>query len=116
MSSNNTTNNKSIKYGKMPVKKYKKANKKDKSHFHIIVDKNDDSYYSVGLTSDKPYNKKNQKLHKVFESNGKVARLKRSVTIDKIKVYTEKNASFTVDIDTENKALIMVENKKGKYK
>ena len=55
-----------------------------------IVDKVNDSYYSIGLTSDKPQNKKNQKLHKVYESNGKIARLKRSVTIDKIKVYSKK--------------------------
>ena len=80
----------SIRYGHMPIKKYKKANKSNSSHFHIIVDKVNDSYYSIGLTSDKPQNKKNQKLHKVYESNGKIARLKRSVTIDKIKVYSKK--------------------------
>ena len=109
MSKNKT--NKSIRYGNMPVKKYLRG-----GHYHVIVEENNNNYYSVGLTSDKPKNKKNQKLHKVFESNGKLARLKRNVTIDIKNHYHKRTANFNVDVDTENKALKIVENKKGKYK
>ena len=61
-------------------------------------------------------NKKNQKLHKVFESNGKIARLKRNATFKTKSLYHKRTASINVDVDTENKALIIVKNKKGKYK
>ena len=59
-----------------------------------------------------------QKLHKVYESNGKIARLKSSATIDKRNRYN-KVALFNVDIDTEKKAFILGRNKrqkKEKYK
>ena len=98
---------KEIKYGKMPIKKYKVSN-----HYHVIVDSENEKYLSVGLTSDKPDDKKNQKLHKVYESNGKVARLKRNVTIDKTNKYSKKNASFNVDTETESKVLEMAKRKK----
>lgn len=103
---------KNIKYGKMPVRKYLISN-----HYHIIIGIEEGKFISVGLTSDKPNDKKNQKLHKVYESNGKIARLKRNITIDIIVKYKKKNANFNVDIDTEKKVIDMAkkrENKKSK--
>ena len=97
---------KKVKYGKMPVRKYRKGSKNNiHGHFHIIVEIIDDNYISVGLTFDKPGNKKNQKLHKVYESNGKIARLKSSGTIDKKNRYSNNIVKFNVDIDTEKKQL-----------
>ena len=102
---------KKIKYGKKPIKKYVVSN-----HYHIIISLEEGKYISVGLTSDKPGNKKNQKLHIVYESNGKIARLKRNVTIDKTNKYSKKNANFNVDIETEDKAVDMVKKKNKKSK
>ena len=99
-----------IKYGSKVVKKYIPG-----GHFHVIVDEFGNKYISVGLTSDKPGNKKNQKLHKVYESNGKISRLKRNATIDKKYKYSKRNANFNVDVVTENKALL-ISQKKKKYK
>lgn len=101
--------NKKIVYGKMPIRKYLKSN-----HFHVIVNSEDNKFVSVGLTSDKPDNKKNQKLHLVYESNGKIARLKSSATIDNKKYYHKRLASFNVDIETEKKAFILGQNKSNK--
>lgn len=103
-----------IKYGTMPIRRYKKENYKNKAHYHVIVDSNDDQYFSVGLTSDNPKNKRNQKLHKVYESNGKIARMKRSATIDKKNTYDKKVANFNIDIESEKKASIIVHNKSKK--
>ena len=94
-------------FGNLNVRKYLRG-----GHYHIIVDTYDDHFLSVGLTSDKPGNKKNQKLHKVYESNGKVARMKRSVTNDKKIYYKKNNACFNVDIESELKAIDKVINKK----
>lgn len=69
---------------------------------------------SVGLTSDKPDNKRNQQLHKVYESSGKVARLKRNATVDKSKHYQKKKANFNVDVDTEKLAYEICLRKKEK--
>ena len=96
---------------KSQSKKYVVSN-----HYHIIINLEEDKFISVGLTSDKPNDKKNQKLHKVYESNGKIARLKRNITIDKTNRYSKKNANFNVDIDTEKKAINMVKKKNKKSK
>ena len=103
-----------IKYGIMPIRKYKKAKKGKRGHYHVIVDSNDDQYFSVGLTSDNPKNKRNQKLHKVYESNGKIARMKRSATIDKKSTYSKNVANFNIDIESEKKASIIIHNKSKK--
>ena len=55
-----------IEYGNLPIRKYLVG-----GHYHVIVDEVDNKYISVGLTSDKPGIKRNQELHKVYESNGK---------------------------------------------
>ena len=102
--------NKKIKYGQMPIKRYKVSN-----HYHVIADEIEDKYVSVGLTSDNPVNDDNQKLYKVYESNKKIARLKNSATIDKKNKYSKKNANFTIDIDSEEKEKTMAYNKKDKY-
>ena len=95
-----------IKYGKKPIRKYLRG-----GHYHVIVDEYGNEYVSVGITSDKPGNKKNQSLHKVYESNGKVARLKRNATIDSKNRYHKKIANFNVDIVTEEKAIKLGKNK-----
>ena len=101
----------------MPIRKYKKGNNKySHGHYHIIVDTLDDKYVSVGLTSDKPDNPNNQKLHKVFESNKKIARLKSSGTVDKINRYSKNIANFNVDIESEEIAKrigLKLKNKKS---
>ncbi len=102
---------KKIKYGSMPIRKYLKG-----GHYHVIVHNFDDNYVSVGLTSDKPTNKKNQQLHKVYESNGKIARLKRNATIDKKKRYHKRVANFNVDEETEKKAFTIGMKKISKKK
>jgi hypothetical protein len=92
---------KKIVYGTMPVRKYKKGNMKNgHGHYHIIIDLLEDNYISVGLTSDKPNNPKDQKLHIVYESNNKIARLKSSGTIDKKNRYSDNIAKFNVDVET----------------
>ena len=101
--------NKKIKFGKKTIRKYLKGN-----HYHIIVKEFSNEYISVGLTSDKPNNKRNQKLHKVYESNGKIARLKRNATIDYKKYYHKKVANFSVDIETEKKAIQLSKYKKNR--
>ena len=94
----------------MPIRKYLRG-----GHHHIIVcDYDDMQYVSVGLTSDKPENKKNQSLHKVYESNGKIARLKRNATIDKKNRYHKRVSNFNVDVETEKKAYQIAINKKTK--
>ena len=106
---------KEIKYGKMPIQKYKKGSKSNiHGHYHVIVESVDDDYISVGLTSNKPGDKKNQKLHKVYESNGKIARLKSSGTIDKKNRYSVRKANFNVDLETEKKAIAIAHNLKDK--
>ena len=96
-------------YGNMPVKRYIVSD-----HYHVIADETEDKYVSVGLTSDKPPDKKNQKLHKVYESNGKIARLKNSATIDKKGKYSKKNANFHIDLESEERAKKLASNKKSK--
>lgn len=95
----------------MPIHKYKKGN-----HYHIVVNKSGNDFASVGLTSDRPSNKKNQKLHLVYESNGKIARMKRNVTIDNKSKYSKKRANFNVDTVSEEKAYGMYMRKKAKKK
>lgn len=85
-----------IEYGNLPIRKYLVG-----GHYHVIVDESDNKYISVGLTSDKPNNKKNQSLHLVYESNGKIARMKRDATIDNNKTYDKKTANFHIDIESE---------------
>ena len=101
---------KKIEYGKMPIKRYKVSN-----HYHVIADEIEDKYISVGLTSDKPNNNDNQKMHKVYESNKKIARLKNSATIDKKNRYSKENAKFNIDKASEEKVKKMANNKKDKY-
>lgn len=94
----------------MPIRKYLRG-----GHHHIIVSDYDDTQYlSVGLTSDKPNNKRNQELHKVYESNGKIARLKRNATIDKKNIYHKRVSNLNVDLETEKKAYLLAMNKKLK--
>ena len=107
---NISKNNKKIEYGKMPIKRYKVSN-----HYHVIADEIDDNYVSVGLTSDNPNNNDNQKLHKVYESNNKVVRLKSSATIDKTSKYSKENANFNIDVESEQRAKYLSNNKKDKY-
>ena len=95
----------------MPVKRYFVSD-----HYHIITYEIDDMYISVGLTSDKPKNAKNQKLLIVYESNGKKARLKSCATIDKKIKYSKDNAKFNVDIEAEKKALELSQAKRKHYK
>lgn len=102
---NNSINE--ITYGKMPVKKYLRG-----GHYHLIVDDYGNEYISVGLTSDKPSDKKNQSLHKVYESNGKIARLKRNATIDDKNKYHKRTANFNVDTQSELKAFLIAKRKK----
>ena len=97
------------KYGRIVIKRYLVSD-----HYHIITYEFDDMYISVGLTSNNPNNKRNQKLHIVFESNGKTARLKNTATVDKKNKYSKKNANFTVGIETEEKALAISKSKKEK--
>lgn len=107
----NKDSKKNIKYGNLPIHKYLKG-----GHYHIVVHKIDDKCVSVGLTSDKPNNKRNQELHKVYESNGKIARLKRNADFNKCYYYSKKPANFNVDIETEKKAIIIANNKLAKKK
>ncbi len=94
----------------MPIRKYLVS-----GHHHIIVtDYDENQYVSVGLTSDDPKNKRNQELHKVYESNGKIARLKRNATIDKKNRYHKRVLNFNVDLETEKKAYFLGINKKNK--
>ena len=94
----------------MPIRKYLVS-----GHHHIIVtDYDEKQYVSVGLTSDDPKNKRNQELHKVYESNGKIARLKRNAVIDKKNRYHKRLSNFNVDIETEKKAYLLAMNKKTK--
>lgn len=95
----------------MPVRKYLKG-----GHYHVIVNEQKDKYVSVGLTSNKPSDKRNQKLHKVYESNGKIARLKRNATIDSKIIYKKKVANFHVDEETEKIAFRIGINKMVKKK
>ena len=101
----------------MPIRRYKKGSGKyTHGHYHIIVDSLDDNYISVGLTSDKPNNPNNQNLHKVYESNKKIARLKSSGTFDNKKHYSKDLANFNVDVETEERAKrigINLKNKKS---
>lgn len=102
---------KKIKYGKKPVHKYLRS-----GHYHVVVNEYDDKYVSVGLTSDNPDNKRNQQLHKVYESNGKIARMKRSATVDSKSFYKKKKAGFHIDEESEKKAIIIGNNKMAKKK
>ncbi|MGM9971048.1 MAG: hypothetical protein ACI35W_01400 [Anaeroplasmataceae bacterium] len=95
----------------MPVRKYFRG-----GHFHVIVLEKDNQFVSVGLTSDKSDNKKNQSLHKVYESNGKIVRLKRNATIDDKVRYSKRKANFNVDTETEEKAYLLAINKLAKKK
>ena len=94
--------NKPIVYGTKEIRKYLKG-----GHYHIIIDSYGNKYVSVGLTSDDSKNKRNQKLHKVYESNGTIARLKRNADIDDKKNYQKRVANFNVDTITERKARII---------
>lgn len=98
--------NKPIRYGNKEVRKYLPG-----GHYHVIVNSTDDEYVSVGLTSDKPNNARNQKLHKVYESNGKIARLKREAVIDDKNKYHQRTAGFTIDTISEIKATRIGNNK-----
>lgn len=102
---------KKIKYGKKPIHKYLIGR-----HYHVVVNEYDDKFVSVGLTSDKPDNKRNQELHKVYESNGKIARMKRSATIASKNLYDKKKAGFHIDEESEKKAIIIGNNKMAKKK
>ena len=53
-------------------------------------------------------------MHKVYESNGKIARLKRNAVIDKKNRYHKRLSNFNVDIETEKKAYLLAMNKKTK--
>lgn len=91
-----------IEYGNMPVHRYKKGNEKTKSgHPHVVAFKGKKYWVSVGLTSDKPGDKKNQSLQLVKESSGKISRLKRNATIDLKKNYDNKVSNIKVDKKTE---------------
>ena len=95
----------------MPIHKYLLG-----GHYHVVVDEFDSKFVSVGLTSNKPNNPRNQKLHKVYESNGKIARLKRNADIKDKKNYSKRKANFNIDIDSEQKAYQIGMNKKNKKK
>lgn len=99
---NNNKKSEKVKFGKLNVHRYKKGNNKFfGGHFHVVVGADGDDFVSVGLTSDKPNNKKNQSLHLVYESNGKIARMKRDATIDNKKAYDSKPANFHIDEESE---------------
>lgn len=98
-------------FGKLPIHKYKKVSGNyEHGHYHVVVHKGQKIWVSVGLTSDKPDNDRNQKLHKVQESNGKIARLKRNATIDKKSTYTKEKANFVIDKLSEDKARKICKN------
>ena len=100
-----------IEYGNLPIRKYLVG-----GHYHVIVDGIDNKYISVGLTSDKPGIKRNQDLHKVHESNGKIARLKRNADFDFKNRYKKEIANFHIDKESEAIAIKIGINKKAKKK
>lgn len=100
-----------IEYGNLPIRKYLVG-----GHYHVIVDEIDNKYISVGLTSDKPGIKRNQDLHKVHESNGKIARLKRNADFDYKNRYKKETANFHIDKESEAIAIKIGINKKAKKK
>lgn len=100
-----------IEYGNLPIRKHLVG-----GHYHVIVDEVDNKYISVGLTSDKPGIKRNQELLKVYESNGKIARLKRNADFDYKKRYKKELANFHIDKESEALAVKIGMNKKAKKK
>lgn len=95
---------------RLKIKKYLKGGRP-----HVIVHTIDNHHISVGLTSDNPKNKRNQKLNKVYESRGKISRLKRNATYDSIYNYSKK-MNFTIDEQSEEKAIKIANNKLKKIK
>lgn len=106
---------KDIEYSDIPIKRFKKSSKGKGGHFHIIADEVDEKYISLGLTSDNPKNKRNQKLYPVYESNNVLGRMHRSAEINDKELFDSNNANFKVDIDTANKAIEKAARKKARY-
>jgi len=98
-------------FGTLPIHK---SNFDKNHHPHVVVEKNNGNWLSVGIQSNSKSGK--HTLKKVYESNGEIGYMHHYVSKGKSKDYTNKPESWHVDIESETRAKSMVDNYKQKNK
>lgn len=95
---------KQVKDKKLPIHKYKVG----ENHPHVVVKKGKPDWISVGLTNSPRSG--HHKLREVTESTGQKSHLVHYVTEDKAKNYKAHPENYSVDAETEKRAVSMVKN------